>query len=99
MISQSDIQARLRLFRYGLVVIVIVTFIVSLLAPYAVVQPYATEFNALAEATGAATMTVNITDWLGWALMITVVVAVIAVVLYIVYAQLLNRSAATPAKS
>lgn len=104
MISQSDIQGRLRLFRYGLVVLVVVTFLVSLLAPYAIAQPYATEFNTLCDAARAAgtsdctPQTVNITDFIGTALLYTVVVAVIAVVLYFVYAQVLNRSMAPAAK-
>ena len=37
MIAQTDIDGRLRLFRYGLVVVVIVTFLVSLIVPYAMV--------------------------------------------------------------
>ena len=35
MIKQSDVQGRLRLLRYGLIVIVIMTFAMVLLAPYA----------------------------------------------------------------
>jgi len=34
MISSSDIEGRLRLLRYGLVVVVVVTFLVSLLTSY-----------------------------------------------------------------
>lgn len=93
MIAQGDIQGRLRLFRYGLIVLVVVTFLVSLLAPYAVVQPWATEINQVAAAAGAEPITVNITDFVGSALLYTVVVGVIAVVLYFVYAQVISRGA------
>jgi hypothetical protein len=82
MISQSDVQGRLRLLRYGLIVVVIVTFLVALLAPYVAVRPYAE----------AAGQSVGITDFLGTALIYTVVVAVIAVILYFVYQNVLQRT-------
>ncbi len=84
MISQSDVQGRLRLLRYGLIVVVVVTFLVALLAPFAAVRPYA-------EAAGSS---IAITDFLGSALLYTVIVAVVAVVLYIVYQNILSRSSA-----
>lgn len=86
MIAQTDLQGRLRLLRYGLVVLVIVTFLVSLLAPYAAVRPYA----------DAAGQTVQITDFLGTALLYTVVVAVLAVIVYFVYQNILQRTAPSP---
>ena len=70
MIEQSDVQGRMRLLRYGLVVLVIVTFLISLLAPFVAVRPYA----------DAAGQTIQITDFLGSALLYTVIVAVIAAV-------------------
>ncbi len=79
MISQSDVQARLRLFRYGLVVIVVVTFLVSLLAPFFALR-------------GTGDAAPPITDFLGTALIFTIVVAVIAVIIYFVYQYLLNRT-------
>jgi hypothetical protein len=82
MISQSDIQGRLRLFRYGLVVLVVVTFIVSLISPYVMVSPYA----------NAAGTPISITDFLGQALLYTVVVAVLAVIVYFVYERILKRT-------
>ena len=79
MIEQSDIQGRLRLFRYGLIVIVVVTFLVSLLAPFS-----RTNIDGVA--------TPPITDFLGTALLFTVVVAVLAVIVYFVYARVLQNT-------
>lgn len=87
MISQSDVQGRLRLLRYGLIVLVIVAFLVALLAPYSATAPVAS---------AAGTTPVQITDFLGNAVLYAVVVAVLAVVVYFVYQMLLNRS--TPSK-
>ena len=84
MIGQSDIQGRLRLLRYGLIVVVVVTFLVSLLAPFVAVRPYA-------EAAGSA---ISITDFFGTALLYTVIVGVIAVVVYFVYQNVLQRTTA-----
>lgn len=81
MIKQSDIQARLRLFRYGLVVVVVVAFLVSLIAPLAA-------FRGLPEGVEAP----GIGDFLGTALLITVVVAIVAVVVYMGYHYLLTKS-------
>ena len=82
MISQSDIQGRLRLLRYGLIVLVVVTFLVSLLAPYVAVRPYA----------DAAGQSVQMTDFLGTAVLYTIVVAVLAVIVYFVYQNFLQRT-------
>jgi len=82
MISQTDIQGRLRLLRYGLIVLVVVTFLVSLLAPYVAVRPYAE----------AAGQTVQITGFLGTALIYTVVVAIIAAIIYFAYQNVLQRT-------
>jgi len=82
MIKPSDIQARLRLFRYGLVVIVLVTFLVSLLAPYAALRFVDT---------GGITIP-PITDFLGTAVLFTVVVAVIAVFAYFAYRYVLKAT-------
>ncbi len=84
MIQPSDIKARLRLLRYGLVVVVVVTFLVSLLSPYV-------SLGFLREAN------INpppITDFLGTALLLTVIVGVIAVVVYFVYQRVLTQTMA-----
>jgi hypothetical protein len=97
MISQSDIQGRLRLLRYGLIVVVILAFFISLLGPYAIAAPWANEFNQLAAAQGIEPRIVSITDWLGFAVGITVGVAIAAVVIYFVYRAILTRGgSATP---
>jgi hypothetical protein len=82
MINQSDFQARLRLFRYGLIVVVIVTFLISLLAP-------AVSLNVL---TTAGLPAPAITDFLGTALLFTVIVAVISIVAYAGYHYILTKS-------
>ena len=82
MISQSDIQGRLRLFRYGLIVVVVVTFLVSLLAPYAAV-------NGLRS---AGVDVPSIGDFIGSAVLYGIVVAIIAVVAYAVYHYILTKS-------
>jgi hypothetical protein len=82
MIDRSDVQARLRLFRYGLIVVVVVTFLISLLAP-------AVSLNVV---TSAGIPAPAITDFLGNALLFTVVVAIIAVAAYAVYHYMLTKS-------
>jgi len=80
MLNQSDIQGRLRLLRYGLIVVVIVTFLISLLAP-------AVSLSFVTGLPGAPA----ITDFLGTAIGFTVVVAIVAVIVYSVYAYLLTK--------
>ena len=83
MLKQSDIQGRLRLFRYGLVVITVVTFILGILYPWVA-------FNGVG---GLAPSEVPpITAYLPNALLMTVVVAVIMVALYFAYAEVLKRT-------
>jgi hypothetical protein len=82
MISSTDLHGRLRLLRYGLIVLVVVTFLVSLLAPYVAVRPYV-------EAAGGAS---SVTDFLGTAVLYSVIVAVLAVVVYFVYQNILQRT-------
>jgi hypothetical protein len=82
MINQSDLQGRLRLFRYGLIVVVIVTFLISLLAP-------AVSLNVL---TSAGLPAPAITDFLGTALLFTVIVAVISIAAYAGYHYFLTKS-------
>lgn len=101
MIKQTDVKGRLSLLRYGLIVVVVVTFLVALLAPYTVAAPWAAELNTVADALEAAGGTdvprasVNITDFLGQALLYTVIVAVICVVIYFVYAHIISSKAST----
>ena len=83
MIDQSDIQARLRLFRYGVLVIIVLTFFVTLLAPFAWVNSYF-----------APTDNVNpqIGDFLGQAVIATIIAAVISIVAYVAYHYLLTKT-------
>lgn len=77
MINQSDIEGRLRLLRYGLIVVVLVTLMVSLLAPYVATRELGTA----------------ITDFLMNSIIFTVVVGVISVAIYIGYSNLLKKNA------
>jgi hypothetical protein len=101
MIKQTDVQGRLSLLRYGLIVVVVVTFLVALLAPYTVAAPWAAELNTVADALEAAGGTnvprasVAITDFLGQAVLYTVIVAVICVVIYFVYARIVSSKTST----
>ena len=93
MIKQSDVQGRLRLLRYGLIVVVVVTFLVAWLAPYAFVTSVKPEGQdrTFADASGAK---VGIDEFLVEALIATLVVAVIAVVIYFAYSYVLKRTLA-----
>lgn len=94
MIQSTDIQGRLRLFRYGLVVIVAVTFLISLFAPYVVTSAYATELNKVADVANVAPIDITVATFLGQALIATVIVAVLMVAAYMAYRSYLLRSAA-----
>ena len=83
MIQQSDIKGRLNLLRYGLVVLVVVTFFVALLVPVA-------SFRNLEGFTIPP-----ITDFLDEAIIASVIVGVLAVGIYFGYARLLQRTVAT----
>jgi predicted ABC-type sugar transport system permease subunit len=89
--SQSDIDGRLRLFRYGVVVVVVFTFFLVLLAPYA--------FLRGADVTTVDGRTVqvevSITEFLVNAAIATVVALVLGVVLYFVYRWALMRVVAS----
>lgn len=82
MISQSDVQGRLRLFRYGLIVVVVVTFLVSILAP-------AVYLNG---ASAAGLETPPLSSFLGNAVILTIVVAVIAAIAYAGYHYFLTKT-------
>jgi hypothetical protein len=77
MLDRSDIQGRLRLFRYGLIVVVVVTFLVSLFAPVAALRDVPTASP--------------VSDFLGTAIMFTVIVAIIAIVTYCAYFYFLTK--------
>ncbi|HVU13278.1 MAG TPA: hypothetical protein VHD90_18495 [Phototrophicaceae bacterium] len=94
MITQTDIMGRLRLLRYGLAVLVVVTFLVALLTPYAAVKPV---YDAAVKAGATGLTAPSITDSLGTAILVTVIVAVIAVVVYFVYQNILQRTMQKPA--
>lgn len=90
MLSQTDLQGRLRLLRYGLIVLVVVTFLIAWLVPYAQVAP---AIRSLNEANPGLNATVpGLFDNLGWALLATIIVAVLAIIIYLVYQNILQRT-------
>jgi hypothetical protein len=96
MIQSVDYEGRLRLFRYGLVVILIVTFLVSLLAPYAITAPYASQVvNPVAQQNNVAPINIGVTTFLSQALIITIIVGVILAVIYYFYRRYLLNSTTT----
>jgi|1185.fasta_scaffold1177108_2 hypothetical protein len=90
MITQTDLQGRLRLLRYGLIVLVIVAFLISWLVPYAQMAPAIQSLNAANPGLNAPVP--GMFDNLGQALLITVVVAVLAVIIYFIYQNILERT-------
>ena len=80
-LSQDDIQGRLRLLRYGLVVIIVTTMITTSIAPFMVVR-----------AVGA---NINVTDVVIVSGIITGAVAILMVVTYVAYAYALKRGVDT----
>jgi hypothetical protein len=82
MIQQSDIKGRLNLMRYGLVVLVVVTFFIALLVPFA-------SFRNIEGVTLPP-----ITDFLDEAIIATVIVAILAVGVYFAYSWFLQRTIA-----
>ncbi|NDJ60715.1 MAG: hypothetical protein GYB67_06290 [Chloroflexi bacterium] len=97
LLKQSDVKGRLNLLRYGLIVVVVMSFILGLLVPFVIAQPYAVEINALADAVEAAggnpeRANIQITDFVDEAVIVTVVVAVVSVLIYFGYrAWLMNQ--------
>lgn len=97
--NNLDVQGRLRLFRYGLVVVGVLTFALSLLLPYVTTAPYAREINTLALAHAEANniespalVEVSIMSFLPLALIITGVTVVVLVAVYFGYRAYLMRS-------
>lgn len=79
MIQQSDIEGRLNLLRYGLVVLVVVAFLVALLAPFA----------ALRNIEGVS---ISITDFLDEAIIAAIIVAILSAIVYYAYGRFLDRT-------
>ena len=84
MIEQSDIQGRLNLLRYGLVVVVVVAFLVALLVPFA----------SLRNIQGVAPP--PITDFIDEAIIASIIVGILAVIVYFAYSWFLQRSVTVP---
>lgn len=82
-IKQTDVQARLNLFRYGLIVINIVAFVAVLLAPWAVF--FGTDLIPDADKP-------SILIGLRPALLVGAITLVITLVSYFVYREILKRT-------
>lgn len=85
MLSQSDLEGRLRLFRYGVIVVVVVAFVVTLIAPYSFVSSY------LQPAIASGLARPSITDFLSQSIIAAIIAAVIGIVAYIAYAYALTK--------
>jgi len=83
MIEQSDIQGRLNLLRYGLVVLVVVSFFVALLVPFA----------SLRNIEGITPP--PITDFFDEAILVAVAVSVLSIIVFYAYRWFLTRSVET----
>ena len=83
MIKQSDVQGRLNLFRYGVVVVTVTAFVVSFAAPMVLTASFADVGEGFNLGFGDLLMPV---------LIITVITAVIGIAAYFAYAQLLKRT-------
>lgn len=99
-VSQGDIAGRLRLLRYGLVVATIVVFLVAWLVPYAVAGPFSQEVaNAVKEAKATnpdldigVPEPFTLTDSLTWGIAAGVITAIVSVIVYFVYREVLKRA-------
>lgn len=80
MIKQSDIEGRLNLFRYGVVVVTVTAFIISFVAPMVITA----ELGDISLGFGELIVP---------ALIITVIAGVIGIVSYFAYAMILRRNA------
>jgi hypothetical protein len=85
MLQQSDVEGRLRLFRYGVIVIVVVTFVVTLIAPYSFITSY------LRPAIDSGLTSPSMMDFVGQALIGTLVAAVIGALAYLAYHYTLTK--------
>lgn len=85
-LDPSDIKARLRLFRYGLAVITVVTFVISLMAPWA----YFRNIDFIPPEDKPTLL-----DGLPFALTATVIVAIAMVIIYFIYGEILKRTVNT----
>lgn len=99
------VTERLRLLRYGLIVVVVVTLMLSVLIPMvsvsAVYGPLSAEIIAYNQANPGSALPVPATPdmmaWLPLSLIITAVVAVVCVGLYFGYKSVLERAVAPAA--
>lgn len=100
MFKTGDTASRLRLLRYGLIVMVIVAFLVSWLVPYVYTNPVASGLNAVAEAVNTPERTdINLFTFLPGALLYTLGAAVVAVGVYFAYRWWLTRGIAQTSTS
>ena len=77
MLKQTDFQGRLRLFRYGVIAVVVITFFATLFFPY----------NQIRTATNAG----SIGDFLGQAILATLIALVIGGLAYVGYYYFLTK--------
>ena len=86
MISPSDIQGRLRLLRYGLIVVVVVSFLVALLVPYSTIITFFNNNPGVDQIVSPP----SILEGLGTAVIATIITAVVCAAIYFGYNRYLN---------
>ena len=86
MLKQSDIEGRLRLFRYGLVVMVVVAFLISLVMFLVIRQALVSNLTP-----ELAAQVPGLEVYLGILVLVVVIAAVLAVVAYFAYHYALTR--------
>ncbi len=86
MINQSDVQGRLRLFRYGVIAVVIFTFAVTLFALYSFTSTY---LRPVSEA--GINVPIDIGTFLGQAITATIIALVIGIIAYVAYYYFLTK--------
>lgn len=86
MLQQSDIEGRLRLFRYGLVVMVVVVVLLSLVLFLVIRQGLVSNLT-----TDLADQVPGLEVYLGTLVLVTLIAAVVAVVAYFAYHYILTK--------
>ncbi len=85
-LQQSDLEGRLRLFRYGLVVMVVVVFLVSILLFLVIRQGLVSNLTP-----DLADQVPGLEVYLGTLVLVTLVAAVVAVIAYFAYHYVLTK--------
>ncbi|PJF40029.1 MAG: hypothetical protein D6737_19080 [Chloroflexi bacterium] len=81
MLTRGEVDARLRIVRYGVIVVVVITFVTVLVAPFAFTREY---FEG-------TDLEVSVTDFLTEAILAAIIALVIGIVVYVAYHYALKK--------